>query len=287
MNHYVRYLDTALGRPRGIFGGHRRDRQGALGPQRGPAIQYVESGSSPTGGQAFRRRPLFSPVRRTRRNGPEKDRWKMDRLHLFARYASDHETPQGLYDAFVKLGPLPRYWEDGGGVRDYDSAQKEAQTIYIAARQYAIRLRKAQPDLPPLPPTETDPFLGLQSIQDWCIDAGSKQRAPGTPAGKRKRRRRKTPQNPRPITAKQTEAMQIVGECQGNLAEAARRIGINPKSLRERYDAACKKLGRKAVKAMTKSFPKDRRGQEDVASSDDGPGSLRDNPHVRRDRRGG
>lgn len=104
---------------------------------------------------------------------------------------------------------------------------------------------------------------------------------------KRKRRRRKTPQKPRPLTEKQTEAILIVAECKGNLAEAAWRLGIDRSSLKERYEAACKKLGRRAVKAMTKSIPVDRRGQEDVAGSDDGPGSLRKNPHVRRDQRGG
>ena len=100
------------------------------------------------------------------------------RLNIFAGYANDARTPKELYEAIEKLGPLPRQHiivgnKRGGQEveRDFDSAQRVAEAIYGCARQVAIGLRESNPDLPPLPPTETDPFLGLQSIQDWCINA--------------------------------------------------------------------------------------------------------------------
>lgn len=42
---------------------------------------------------------------------------------------------------------------------------------YTAARTHAIRLRLQNPKLPPLPDEKSDPIIGLQSIQEWCIEA--------------------------------------------------------------------------------------------------------------------
>jgi predicted DNA-binding protein (UPF0251 family) len=84
-----------------------------------------------------------------------------------------------------------------------------------------------------------------------------------------KRRRRKTDAAPRPITAKQLEAAQIVAECKGNFSEAARRLGVSAKTVREHYHAGLQKLGRKAVKHGTQRLPSDRRGQDSVSSDDD------------------
>jgi hypothetical protein len=120
---------------------------------------------------------------------------------------------------------------------------------------------------------------------------GRKEMGDAGGGGRRPRRRRRPPLDPkiRPVTPKQTEAVQIVGECQGNLAAAARKLGIDRKTLKERYDAACKKLGIAATKHRTRALPKDRRGQEDVAAGDDGPAMKQPGgaAGVRRDRRRG
>jgi len=89
------------------------------------------------------------------------------------------------------------------------------------------------------------------------------------PVGKTKRRRRKTDAAPRPITAKQAEAVQIVGECKGNITEAARRLGVSAKTVRQNYQAGLGKLGRKAVKHATQRLPSDKRGQDNVSSDGD------------------
>jgi len=102
--------------------------------------------------------------------------------------ASDAKTPKELYDAInmplpryhEKGGPLPRNWRRRGlplseiveanTKRETEPAVEDGRVLYAHARQTAIRLRESQPGLPPLPATETDPFLGLQTIQEWCID---------------------------------------------------------------------------------------------------------------------
>jgi len=84
--------------------------------------------------------------------------------------------------------------------------------------------------------------------------------------GRAKRRRMS---NPSPLTAKQVEAVQIVSECKGNLAEAAKRLGVHHSTLQEHHKAAMKKLGKSVVKHATRPMPEDRRGQANVADGDD------------------
>ena len=114
----------------------------------------------------------------------------MDNLHYFASHANGAKTPKDLCEALDHLGPLPRYvekcppvprhfkklgvplsdWAKDNTIREAEPAIEDARAIYAHARRIAIRLRESQPDLPPLPPTETDPFLGLQTMQEWCIE---------------------------------------------------------------------------------------------------------------------
>ena len=119
----------------------------------------------------------------------------MDTLNCFANYAKGANTPQKLYEAIEKLGPLPRVVFVGTGskrpsgdlttnkddTKDKESAEDEAKAVYEFARRIAIGLLKANPDFPKLRPTETDPFLGLQTIQEWCIEA---QKVVNKPNGK-------------------------------------------------------------------------------------------------------
>jgi len=101
---------------------------------------------------------------------------RTDRLYIFTDKcnANDAKTPKELYDAIEKLGPLPRYhgFHDSKGKeeRQREPAVEEARAVYAHARKIAIRLRKYNPGFPPLPPTEADPFLGLQTVSEWCIN---------------------------------------------------------------------------------------------------------------------
>ena len=84
-------------------------------------------------------------------------------------------------------------------------------------------------------------------------------------ANKRRRLRRK----PSSLTPKQTEAFAIVQECKGNIAEAARRLGLDYSTVKQHYDVACEKAGYKAAKPKTTRLRHDKRGQVNIAKEDD------------------
>jgi DNA-binding NarL/FixJ family response regulator len=105
----------------------------------------------------------------------------------------------------------------------------------------------------------------VREILTTCLE----EQAPAVERKRPKRRRRKTDAVPRPLTAKQAEAIQIVGECKGNFAQAADRIGRDRATVRQHYNAGMKKLGRTAVKHRTQQLPSDKRGQDSVSSDDD------------------
>jgi len=95
---------------------------------------------------------------------------------------------------------------------------------------------------------------------------------------KQARRRRRLPKagDPSPLTPKQTEAVLFVSECEGNVAAAAKRAGIDRKSMQDRYDGAMAKIGKTGVaKHRTKQMVRDMRGQENVTKEDDRRGQLR------------
>jgi len=100
--------------------------------------------------------------------------------------------------------------------------------------------------------------------------AGADQAPEKTEASKTKRRKRTGAAKAPTLTPKQTEAMKLHGDCEGNIAEIARRLGIGRKSAEDRVKAAFKKLGRSIPrKASTKALPTSRRGEEIVSKSDD------------------
>ena len=61
---------------------------------------------------------------------------------------------------------------------DKEPALEEAKAVYAHARQTAIRLKESNPSLPPIPPPQTDPYLGMQTIQEWCLDAEGRKPTP-------------------------------------------------------------------------------------------------------------
>jgi hypothetical protein len=91
----------------------------------------------------------------------------------------------------------------------------------------------------------------------------------GEPSKPQRRRRKRPPMIEKPLTDKQVEAVQIVGECSGNLSEAARRLATDRSALTQRYRAALRKMGKAVVKHATKRLPTDRRGQATVGERDD------------------
>jgi hypothetical protein len=110
-------------------------------------------------------------------------------LNLFSGYAKDVKTPEELYEAIDKLGPLPRYWsicannKQEDDISDFESAKKEAQAVYEFAMRIAESLRKSKKIKTPLPPPTDDPFLGISTIKEWCTDVSQKQPANSGKAG--------------------------------------------------------------------------------------------------------
>jgi DNA-binding CsgD family transcriptional regulator len=85
------------------------------------------------------------------------------------------------------------------------------------------------------------------------------------------RRRAGKPRKPSGLTDRQIEIVQIVGECKGNIALAARKLGRDRKTIDEVYRAGMAKLGKTIYRSIDKTrlLVRDRRGQETVSEADD------------------
>ena len=81
-----------------------------------------------------------------------------------------------------------------------------------------------------------------------------------TPVRKRNRKPAKGP--PNPLTERQSEALRLFGELNGNMSSVARRMGITSPGAKQHYDAANKKLGITiSERAKTMRLAADRHGQ--------------------------
>jgi|GEM_PF-4875590 len=104
----------------------------------------------------------------------------------------------------------------------------------------------------------------LERVARGVAEAGRK------PAGRRSKPR-KTADEIRPLTDRQSEAIQFHGECEGNFAEMGKRMKIGRKTAKEHYQAGMKKLGQAAQKkthlrgVKKQNLPHDGRGQVDLA----------------------
>jgi hypothetical protein len=93
-------------------------------------------------------------------------------------------------------------------------------------------------------------------------------KADGEPKRPRKRRRQSQPTTT-PLTAGQTEALQLVGEHKGNVTAAALAAGKTRQAMKKLYDKALAKLGkRNADKIKTRALPVNARGQQDAAGQE-------------------
>lgn len=120
----------------------------------------------------------------------------------------------------------------------------------------------------------------LQWLEYYLADFGGQQKTP-------KRRRAGKPRKPRPLTARQLEVIETVSECKGNVAQAAKRLGRDRKTIIESYRAGMKKLGKDVLlfKKSDRLVARDRRDQLDVADIDDNRRDDANEEHRRKYRR--
>lgn len=172
-------------------------------------------------------------------------------------------------EALDALGALDRARDRMHGVLANVSAKLPQRARVEGAHGSTYRIVEADRDLSPI-----DPETAIASIRhiageayQWvapALDAAAK----GLERPRKKTKQRK-PGKTIPLTEKQLEAVHIVGECKGNIAEAARRIGKDHKTVKQHYDAGMKKMGKAAVTHKSHSMPKDRRDQENITKEDD------------------
>jgi DNA-directed RNA polymerase specialized sigma24 family protein len=85
-----------------------------------------------------------------------------------------------------------------------------------------------------------------------------------------RRRKRTGGQQQQPLTEKQMEAVKLHGDCEGNISEVGRRLGIDRKSAEQRIKSGFAKIGKTVPKkAKTQKLKRGNRGEDDVAEEDD------------------
>lgn len=111
---------------------------------------------------------------------------------------------------------------------------------------------------------------GFVALLERAVGGLGKPEGEQTRAGRRKRKGGSLVV--KRITDRQREIAETVAHCQGNVAEAARRLGIDESTARQSYKEALRKLGQNPVRVrrpVTRSLPKDKRGQIRVTEGDD------------------
>jgi DNA-binding CsgD family transcriptional regulator len=98
-----------------------------------------------------------------------------------------------------------------------------------------------------------------------------------TPKPKKMKPRR--PRQPGDLTVRQVEILALVGECNGNLAAAARKLGVSRATVQQSYRRAMEITGAKdyrdrKLKSRGRALPHDARGQE-IVPDDDESGAAR------------
>jgi predicted DNA-binding protein (UPF0251 family) len=115
------------------------------------------------------------------------------------------------------------------------------------------------------------------SLRLLTVEESRRQSAPKTAAAvvnagkvaRRKPPRRRRTATDRPLTALQTQAMELYGTQKGKIGEVARSMGISDSTANQHIDAAHRKLGdalkRKIATGKAKHIPTDRRGQPTIS----------------------
>jgi DNA-binding CsgD family transcriptional regulator len=149
-----------------------------------------------------------------------------------------------ILNAILRDGPVPA----GQGLRKAREAGLTIPEIYDTLPLLGVALK---------PKEHVGPWIWARSAESASSDS---QEQPKT------RRRRRTEKKEQPLTEREAEAVHQVGDHKGNLAAAARVMGVSYQRVQYLYRRAMKKLGRRAAKTKTVPLPVDRRGQTVVST---------------------
>ncbi len=110
----------------------------------------------------------------------------------------------------------------------------------------------------------------------WKVDMATLRALAGAGSEQPKKRRRRRQSETKPLTAKQREAVEIVAECKGDIAEAARRLGKDRKTVEQHYKAGLEKLGEATGRRPeTRQLQTGLRGQYEVTADEDRRARIR------------
>lgn len=114
-------------------------------------------------------------------------------------------------------------------------------------------------------------LASLDAKHPGTLDAIADSNQIGAKLGNGSNRKRRRGRNKeRALTAKQSEAVHIVGEHKGDFTAAAKVLGVSRQALAKRYKIAYEKLGKKAMpRHKTTAIPTDRRRQENISDRAD------------------
>lgn len=151
------------------------------------------------------------------------------------------------------LPSLPRSEAVARWLGDPTGELPDANTVYLMTHDDARQMSSAW-------------LNAAQKIEDKAAALANVVKKDSQP-----RRRRRTLPSDRTLTKKEIRVLQAVGKSGGNIAKAARELGKHRTTVREQYDNAMAKIGRKAkaeFKASLMPLPADNRGQLSVGVRD-------------------
>lgn len=166
-------------------------------------------------------------------------------------------------------------WERTGELATDRDNLDEVQLLEVERRiaadwsdLFVLLIESVEEHVPPAVPSSEGTPVGVEAERDTVTTPPAAPSSGAKPVKRRfsKHRKSLTESN---LTDKQMEAVHIVGECKGNIAEAARRLGKDYSTIKQHYDAATAKLGKRAVKHSTEQHATDRRGQANIATDSD------------------
>jgi DNA-binding CsgD family transcriptional regulator len=149
-----------------------------------------------------------------------------------------------------------------------EDVQKRVHSLELAKHLLHAQILKMGPgfNVPPQIQQKLDRLDKAVSVANGLLEWREKHNKIAT-GGTRGNSRQRHQRQPRKLTAKQLEAVQVFAECEYNYSKTARCLGLSPSATRDRIRPAFHKLGQQVPRRpKTRQLPIDRDGQSFVAA---------------------